>query len=150
MTMMTAIRDTKLYQDEFLTGLGVLPNWLPSTASSSSAPPRPAPAGSLVNETAELAEIVKNMSKTVASLAKRKDSTRGGGADPKRARNDKGKDKNSESGNGDSAGQKQHQQERFNVYMRVSRQMGPRSASSSKRTLAATAHARLYTGARPV
>ena len=63
--MKTAIHDTELYQDEFLTGLRVLSKWLPSTASSSSAPPRPAPAGPSgpLSETAELAKIVEDLSK---------------------------------------------------------------------------------------
>ena len=111
--MKTAIHDTGLYQDEFLTGLRVLSMWLPSTASSSSASPRPTPAGPSgpLSEIAELAKIVEDLSKSVAGLAKRKDSSNGGGD----------KCKGNKNGNEDSARQQQQHKEKFNVYMREPR-----------------------------
>ena len=73
--------------------------WLSITASSSSssAPPRPAPAGPSgpLGKTAGLAKTIEDLSKSVASLAKCKDSSNGGGADTKRSRKDKGKGKGS-------------------------------------------------------
>ena len=95
MAMWTAIHDTELYQDEFLTGLRVLSEWLSSTVSSSSAPPRPAPAGLSrpLSETTELAKIVEDLSKIVACLAKRKDSSNNVGANTNRTRKGKGKGK---------------------------------------------------------
>ena len=94
----TAIHDTELYQDKFLTGLRVVSEWLPSTASSSSAPPRPSPAGL----SAPIRETVEDLSMTVASLAKRKNSFNNIGANTL--------SKGSKGGNKNSAGRQQQQQ----------------------------------------
>ena len=132
----------------------VLKEMLPSPASSSSAPPRPAPAGQSgpLSEIAELAKIVEDLSKSVASLAKRKDSGNGSGAVIKRTSKDKGKGK----GEGWNWGFRRENSSRFGsststcVYCAsdssfISLQVELKSDSSVRKTLAATMRAHLRT-----